>query len=306
MSGMLFVQDPYGTALLTFRDAAFALGCQTKDIKTMVLAGQLRCWNFGHDKDRIQMNRSRVLMSSVKRLLISQILSSLDGAIATADERKAEREAEAARARSLAWKEEWERRHTGEAYYDPDGQWYVYTLSTPSDRIFYVGKGCGPRVHQHEQEAKKGHACHKCHTIRKVWKQGGQIKKAIVFRSYDERAALDYETTLIARIGLRRLTNIMPGGGKAVHTGPRRYECIVNYHEYRYYWKLRGMSDKSIRENMRKFLCSKIEFLENDIYRHHRYGRHNEVRMAYAKEQQAELEFLRAELGDVDQLTLFD
>lgn len=290
---------------MTFRDAARALDCRVQDIKALVLAGKLRCWNFGHDKDRILMTTSRVFVHQVKRILISQILTSLDVAIATADERQSQRETEAARQRSLAWKEEWERRHTGEAYYDPDGQWYVYTLSTPTDRIFYVGKGRGPRVHQHEQEAKKGCECYKCRTIRKVWRQGGQVKKGIVFRSNIEQAAYDYESTLIARIGLRNLTNIMAGGGKAVHTGPRRDMCMVNFHEYRYYWKIRGMSEKDIRKNMRDYLHSRIKSLENDIYRHYRYGKHNETRMALAAQQEIELEFLRAELGEVDQLSLF-
>lgn len=302
---MLFASDPHNTALITFREAARALDCTVRDIKSMVIAGRLPCFNFGHDKDRILMNSSRVPMVTIKKMLISQILTSIDHAIATADERQAQREIEAARQRSLAWKAEWERRHTGEAYYAPDGQWYVYTLSTPVDRIFYVGKGCGPRVHQHESEAKTGHACHKCNTIRKVWAQGGQIKKAIVFRSHSEQAAYDYESTLIARIGLPRLTNVLPGGGKAVRVGPKRREGDVNWREVWYYMTLRGATRKEIQIELRDRMRLWIKYLDREIYVLRRYGSNRAARNATALRLEYELEQLRLALGDFEQLTLF-
>jgi hypothetical protein len=89
----------------------------------------------------------------------------------------------------------------------PQGKFYVYTLSRPITGVFYVGKGCGPRVHAHEREAKQGHECYKCNVIRKVWREGGEIEKAIVYITDDEQDALDYERNLIAHYGQMKLVN---------------------------------------------------------------------------------------------------
>lgn len=53
--------------------------------------------------------------------------------------------------------------------------YYVYTLARPDDTVFYVGKGSGNRVAQHEQEALRGHICLKYELIRSIWEQGGII-----------------------------------------------------------------------------------------------------------------------------------
>ena len=34
------------------------------------------------------------------------------------------------------------------------GQFYVYTLAYPDGKVFYVGKGSGYRIDQHEMEAR--------------------------------------------------------------------------------------------------------------------------------------------------------
>lgn len=33
---------------------------------------------------------------------------------------------------------------------------YVYTLAYPDSKVFYVGKGTGKRIDDHEREARKG------------------------------------------------------------------------------------------------------------------------------------------------------
>lgn len=89
----------------------------------------------------------------------------------------------------------------------PEGKFYVYTLARPVKGVFYVGKGSGPRVNEHEREAGKGHKCYKCYVIRKVWREGGEIGKEIVFVTSNEQEALDYEKNLIMEYGIFKLVN---------------------------------------------------------------------------------------------------
>jgi transcriptional regulator with XRE-family HTH domain len=90
--------------------------------------------------------------------------------------------------------------------------YYVYTLSRPDGTIFYVGKGCGKRVAQHEKEALRGHNCPKCELIRSIWREGGTVQRAIVFETDDERAALTYEADLIKTYAQDQLVNRIAGG----------------------------------------------------------------------------------------------
>lgn len=98
--------------------------------------------------------------------------------------------------------------------------YYVYILCRPNGKPFYVGKGKGNRVYDHDAEARKGHRCHKCNTIRKVWKQGGTIQRYIVFTTDDEQEAYQEEKRLIASYGRKNLTNGTDGGeGQAGRVG---------------------------------------------------------------------------------------
>lgn len=90
---------------------------------------------------------------------------------------------------------------------------YVYQLIDPRDcKPFYVGKGRGQRMYQHEAEARKGKKSHKCQRIRDIWIAGLEVKREIVQRFDDESKAYIFEDDLIQTIGLRNLTNEIPGG----------------------------------------------------------------------------------------------
>jgi hypothetical protein len=91
--------------------------------------------------------------------------------------------------------------------------WYVYELIDPrTDTVFYVGKGKGQRMHQHEQDARKGICSKKTNKINSIWSDGYEIHKRQVAFFWDESAAYDHETDVIEGYGLENLTNIMKGG----------------------------------------------------------------------------------------------
>lgn len=96
------------------------------------------------------------------------------------------------------------------------GRFYVYTLAEPDGRIFYVGKGSGPRVNAHASEARKGECCClKCVTIRNVWDRGGDIVIDFPFRTNSQREACRYERDLINEIGVENLCNRQGSPSKA-------------------------------------------------------------------------------------------
>ncbi len=91
-------------------------------------------------------------------------------------------------------------------------RWYVYTLCRPDGSPFYVGKGSGQRVYCHAAEARRGHNCHKCNIIRKIWAQGERIQYRIALRTEDETTAFEHERELIASYGRANLANLSDGG----------------------------------------------------------------------------------------------
>lgn len=91
-------------------------------------------------------------------------------------------------------------------------EFYVYVLARPNSKAFYVGKGKGPRVFKHEDEARSGHKCHKCNVIRKIWRNGGEVQRYIVLTTNDEQEAFAYEQTLIRLFGRSGLANLTDGG----------------------------------------------------------------------------------------------
>jgi hypothetical protein len=90
---------------------------------------------------------------------------------------------------------------------------YVYVLARPNGQPFYVGKGQGRRVFRHDQEARSGCTCHKCNIIRKIWRNGGDVQRVIIFTTDSENEAYAYETEMIALYGRDSLCNHTDGGG---------------------------------------------------------------------------------------------
>lgn len=85
--------------------------------------------------------------------------------------------------------------------------WYVYTYAFPGGSIFYIGKGNGGRIDEHEREAQSGCECTKCQTIREIWASGHPVQKRIVYETLLEAEALEYEKTLIHQHAGPHLTN---------------------------------------------------------------------------------------------------
>lgn len=93
--------------------------------------------------------------------------------------------------------------------------YYVYELRDPRcGSVFYVGKGKGSRIDQHEREAQAGRQSRKCQRIRDIEAAGNRVVKRVKHFT-DEQDALDFEAEHIASFGLANLTNVVPGGGTA-------------------------------------------------------------------------------------------
>lgn len=83
--------------------------------------------------------------------------------------------------------------------YQIDRKYYVYTLAYPDGKVFYIGKGTGDRINDHERflnrraepnEEKKS-------IIRAIRAQGKQVLKEKVAEFTNERDAYIYEWALI-------------------------------------------------------------------------------------------------------------
>jgi hypothetical protein len=92
-------------------------------------------------------------------------------------------------------------------------RWYVYVLIDPRDgKPFYVGKGTGDRMHNHESMVRRGAVdnANKCQRIREIIESGASVEYLVSADFFDEQAAYAHEAELIAEYG-EMLTNISHG-----------------------------------------------------------------------------------------------
>lgn len=107
-------------------------------------------------------------------------------------------------------------------------QFYTYILRRPDGRPFYVGKGKGPRVLNHENEARhpndRRSNSHKLNVIRSIWVSGRGIGYEIDKVFDDETGAYAREEHLISTYKRLHeggpLTNRASGGGSESAASP--------------------------------------------------------------------------------------
>lgn len=99
-------------------------------------------------------------------------------------------------------------------------KFYVYELQDEKGKAFYVGKGSGRRMHEHEIKARYGCRSKRAKKIRQIWARGGQIQKVKVFETDSETTAFDYEIFLIDLYGREKLTNATDGGDGPSNPSP--------------------------------------------------------------------------------------
>lgn len=98
-------------------------------------------------------------------------------------------------------------------------KYYVYILNDPrSGRPFYVGKGRGSRINQHELEALEANSDEvgKIKKIHEIRKAGEKVEYVIARSGLKTSAqAFEVECALIDYIGMSNLTNIVSGHNSA-------------------------------------------------------------------------------------------
>lgn len=98
-------------------------------------------------------------------------------------------------------------------------QYFVYALTEPSGKIFYIGKSKITRTRkpiwrliEHLSKVRCGHVSHNYNKIRKLLREELEIGFEVLSWWVDEEDALLEEVRLIAEIGRENLTNGTDGG----------------------------------------------------------------------------------------------
>ena len=115
-------------------------------------------------------------------------------------------------------------------------EFYVYHLIDPrSMEVFYVGKGTGNRMYQHEsctiRNREKYSRTPKEKKICEILDSGKRVKCEIVARFNLESDALDEEEYQIALIGIHNLTNMAKRGAPSASFRDDSYYAGMRYAE---------------------------------------------------------------------------
>jgi hypothetical protein len=98
--------------------------------------------------------------------------------------------------------------------------YYVYELSYPDGRVFYVGKGKKKRMYNHERDVKRKilndtpNVDAKEQVIANILKSGKEVRYKQVYFTEDEQAAFQFECERILYHGVHNLTNFRVGLGR--------------------------------------------------------------------------------------------
>ncbi len=135
------------------------------------------------------------------------------------------------------------------------GNYYVYGLIDPrSKNIFYIGKGTGNRVFEHERESIDNPNSEKLklQTISSIKSAGLDVKKIIINSNLTEAEAFAAEAALINAfnyIGNMKLTNIVAGHHSTEALSVEEYEQIYGAEE---------LQEKDIKHNIMVIKINKL------------------------------------------------
>lgn len=102
-------------------------------------------------------------------------------------------------------------------------KFYVYTLAYPPEMggaVFYVGKGQGNRIDNHERDAGYGVQDERCNVIRSIQAAGFGVVKTKTLENISDDEARTEERRLIAEYGRENLTNRSGGGERGQVPSP--------------------------------------------------------------------------------------
>ena len=135
------------------------------------------------------------------------------------------------------------------------GKFYNYLLIRSNGVVFYVGKGTGNRINDHESEARKGMQSHKCNIIRQEWANGEEIIKQKIAFFDNEEDAYQLEVLLINFFGRENLANGTDGG----EGGPGRPSTGRVWRHYTLDKEVVAYLDSLPAEDMQRFVDDAIK-----------------------------------------------